>query len=153
MREIKIDLGTIGGPVDLKVEGGILPATTITAIINGKTVTIQIPQDTVVGNTFIITPVATPSQEVFGEVYTALSLNGQYNTPIRILIAGAKGKTLLRNADGVQTEITNNMAQDRADAMNGQKTGFIDVADDLAVWTSETGEFVVADLPHFPVFM
>lgn len=146
MREIKIDLGTIGGPVDLKVEGGILPATTITAIINGKTVTIQIPQDTVVGNTFTITPVATPSQEVFGEVYTALSLNGQYNTPIRILIAGAKGKTLLRNADGVQTEITNNMAQDRADAMNGQKTGFIDVADDLAVWTSETGEFVVADL-------
>ena len=70
-----------------------------------------------VGNTFTITPVATPSQEVFGEVYTALSLNGQYNTPIRILIAGAKGKTLLRNADGVQTEITNNMAQDRADEM------------------------------------
>ena len=146
MREIDIDLGAVGGPVDLKVEGGVLPATTITAIINGKTVTIQIPQGTVVGNTFTITPVATPSQEVFGEVYTTLALNGQYNTPIRILIAGAKGKTLLRNADGVQTEITNNMAQDKADALNGQKTGFIDVGDDLAVWTSETGEFAVAEL-------
>lgn len=149
MLEMTLELGNVTGPVVLTVPEGRLPATTATATINGKQVTLTIADGTLLPTKemALLTPLSKPTAEIFGDVYASFVVgSGDYNQPIRILIENAIGKAPLYIENGVAERITAQLAADSAAALGDNPYGFLNAGTDLVIWTAKGGEFAAAEL-------
>lgn len=122
-----IDAGEIAGGFTLTTDGGVLPAVTVNARINGKPVVLTIPDGTTApdGSLLVVKNIGEPSGKLFGYTAIAVELAGG----VSITVSDVAGcDAMWKNGSDYQSI---------AKATSGGTVG----------WTAATaGEYVVAEL-------